>query len=376
MNRINARLARRVTVACMAAAVVLGMLAAPSTVRAVRVRDVCRVKGQEENRLMGIGVVVGLNGTGDGADFAPAVRSLANLMQRMGGGLAPDLAEFSRAKNAALVTVTAEVPPSGARQGDRIDCIVSSVGSAKSLAGGVLMITPMQGPLLPVHPHEAASAPVYGFSTGKLYLADSANPTVARIEKGCQLEAEFRNQFYLTNQQSPEERVVTLVLNTSHAQFMVAQDVATSITSVLPELYVNQLEARAVDSVNIEVPVPPGYDRPQDVVAFIAKVLDADVPDVRTEARVDIDEAAGSIVISGDVEIGPAVITHRNIIVETGLNLPGGYFAPLDSSELGSTKLKSLVEALNAVKLPTEDVIDILKLLEANGKLHGKLVVQ
>lgn len=366
--RLLARLVRRLLIAGAATLVVSG---AANFARAVKVRDVCRIKGQEENRLNGLGIVVGLPGTGDGADFAPAIRALAYSLQRMGGGLANDLAEFSRTKNAALVMVTAVVPPGGARQGDRLDCVVSSVGSAKSLAGGVLLTTPMQGPLLATQPHEAAAAPVYGFSAGKLYASDAKSPTVARITDGCQLEAEFRNQYYL-----PEQRIITLVLGTSHAQFMVAQDVATSVTSMLPELYVNNLEARAVDSVNIEVPVPPAYDRPQDVVAFIAKVLAVELPEIRTEARVDVDQAAGSIVISGDVEIGPAVITHRNIVIETGLNLPGGYFAPIDSSEMGAAKLKSLVEALNAVKLPTQDVIEILKGLDRNGKLHGKLVVQ
>lgn len=350
------------------------MLVAPNSARAVKVRDVCRVKGQEENQLNGLGIVVGLPGTGDGADFAPAIRALAFSLQRMAGGLATDLNEFRRSKNAALVMVQAVVPAGGARQGDRIDCTISSVGSAKSLAGGVLLMTPMQGPFLPIQPHEAAAAPVFGFASGRLYLDDEGRGTVAKIAGGCQLEEEFRNEYYLPG--ATDEGVVTLVLNSSHAQFMVAQDVAMAISSVLPELKVNNLEARAVDSVNIEIPLPPDYTRPQDVVLFISKVLDVDVPEIRTEARVDINEAAGSIVVSGDVEIGPATITHRNIVIETGLNLPGGYFAPVDSAQVGGAKLKSLVEALNAVKLPTADMIEIIKGLERNGKLHGKLVVQ
>ncbi len=109
--------------------------------------SICRIKGQEENTLQGLGLVVGLNGTGDGGDFLPTIRSLATAMQLMGNPIGKGgPLELKNAKNIALVMVTAKVPAAGARQGDRVDCTVSSIGAAKSLEGGQLFLTPLQGP--------------------------------------------------------------------------------------------------------------------------------------------------------------------------------------------------------------------------------------
>ena len=117
-----------------------------STTAAARttIKNICRLKGQEENTLQGIGIVVGLKGTGDGGNFLPTLRSLEKIMKVMGDPTG--LKEIKDAKNVALVTVTATIPAAGARQGDKIDCVVSSIGSCKSLAGGRLFLTAMIGP--------------------------------------------------------------------------------------------------------------------------------------------------------------------------------------------------------------------------------------
>jgi flagellar P-ring protein precursor FlgI len=96
----------------------------------------------------------------------------------------------------------------------------------------------------------------------------------------------------------------------------------------------------------------------------------------QTEARVTINARAGSVIIGADVEIGPVVVTHKNIVIETGDNLPADRFVPLDPSGTQTAKLKALVEALNAVKVPTEDIIEIIKGLDRNGKLHGRLIIE
>ena len=109
---------------------------------------------------------------------------------------------------------------------------------------------------------------------------------------------------------------------------------------------------------------------------FISQVLSLPTLEPHAEARVVINEKTGSVVIGGDVEIGSVVVTHKNIVVETGDNTTASRFVPLDVEKTSTAKLKSLVESLNAVKVPTEDIIDIIKGLERNGKLHGSLIIE
>ncbi len=331
---------------------------------ATRLKDICRVKGQESNTIRGLGLVVGLNGTGDGGNFLPAMRSLATAMALMGNRLdknprLPPLIELKDSKNVALVTVTATIPPGGARQGDQIDCFVSSIGSAKSLAGGELFMTPMQGPLV-------NSDRIFAFSQGPIHIDDQRVTTRARVHKGCRLEEDLPAAF-------TKNDMLTLVLEESHADFELAQEVSELINSQFAIQSSGGPLATALDTVNITVKIPEQYrDEP---VAFVSQVLALTVNDPPAEARVVINEAAGSIVIGADVEIGPAVISHKNIVVETG-TLPTTRFVPVDTGGVEPAKLRALVETLNAVKVPTVDVIEIIKGLKRNGKLYGKLIVE
>ncbi len=323
-------------------------------------KSICRVKGQEENTLHGLGFVVGLKGTGDGSNFLPTIRTLAKVMSLMGEPVGQNgLAELKNAKNVALVTVTATVPAAGARQGDKLDCVVSSIGSAKSLAGGRLFLTPLLGP-------DRNNTRIYAFADGAISLDDSGLPTTGRIHGGCQLETDFFNVFSKDNH-------ITLVLDKNHAGFQVAQDVADLINSQLAFQNGGVALAKALNQVNIVVTIPQQYRN--DPVLFVSQVLGLPMIQTQTEARVVINERAGSIVIGGDVEIGAVVVTHKNVVVETGGTIAGEPFVPVDPEETDTPKLKALVEALNAVHVPTEDIIDIIKGLERNGKLHGKLII-
>ena len=181
------------------------------------------------------------------------------------------------------------------------------------------------------------------------------------------LEEDFFNAF-------ASEGRITLVLDENHASFQVAQDVAELVNSQLSFQSSGVSLARALNQVNIEVIIPPQYR--EDPVMFISQVLNLPMLEPQTGARVVINERAGSIVISGDVEIGAVVVTHKNVVVETGETTPTGQFVPLDPAGTETPKLKSLVEALNAVHVPTADVIDIIKGLERNGKLHAKLIIE
>lgn len=340
------------------------LLLLPQSALAVRIADICRIKGQEENVLQGLGLVVGLKGTGDGGEFAPTIRALGNALQRMGNPLGrAGLTELRNAKNVALVMVTATVPAGGARQGDKLDCTITSVGAAKSLQGGQLLLTPLQGPVL-------SNPRVYAFAQGPVHVADVKFPNTGSITAGGRLEEDFFNPYV-------KDGAVTLVLDKHHAHFIVAQDVADAINeSELGFQFQGGDEplARPLDGTNVVIKIPARYR--DDAVEFIAQVLNQRLNSVRTEARVDINEAAGSIVISGDVEVSPAVISHKNIVIETGNNVPYSRFVPVDPEQTATTKLKALIEALNAVKLPTEDVIEIIKGLDRSGKLHGRLMIR
>ena len=222
-----------VAIACGLACVLAG--ARPVAAR-ILLKNICRVKGQEENTLHGLGLVMGLKGSGDGGDFLPTIRGLSTALQLMGNNPfdKENKIGIKEAKNVALVMVTATIPAAGARQGDALDCVVSSIGSAKSLAGGTLFMTPLQGPEVPQQARgNGQAAPsrrgsdsrVYGFAQGLLHV-DGLPQTVARIHKGCRLEADFFNVFSKDNK-------ITLVLDKDHADFQVAQDIAELINSQL-----------------------------------------------------------------------------------------------------------------------------------------------
>src|SRR5687767_1480954 len=171
--------------------------------------DFCRIKGQEENTLHGMGLVVGLKGTGDG-DSKATHRALARYMELMGHRLASDvkgktmLEELKSVKNVALVFVTTTVPPGGAQQGDLLDCRVSAV-SAKSLDGGTLMLTQSHGPL-------PGDKTVYALASGLVSIDDETRPQSGRISLGCQMEQSLANEYV-------KDGKLILVINKDHAAF-------------------------------------------------------------------------------------------------------------------------------------------------------------
>ncbi len=338
-------------------------VAQPRTTEArTLLKSICRLKGQEENTIQGLGLIIGLGGTGDGGSFLPTIRGLATMLQKMNNPIGEKgPLELKDAKNVALVMVTATIPAAGARQGDILECTVSSIGAAKSLEKGILLTTPLLGPQL-------GDQRVYAFAQGPIQLDDPKIKTTAKIYRGCRLEEDFSNPFI-------KDGKITLVLNKNHADFQVSQDVAELIESQLSFQSKDGRLARALDQVNIEVSIPPQYK--DDVVAFVSQVMSLPMLEPQTGSRVVINERSGSIVISGDVEIGAVAVTHRNMVIETAGEPPkGNRFVPVDTATKPTAKLKNLVEALNALKVPAEDIIVIIKGIERDGKLHGTLIVE
>jgi flagellar P-ring protein precursor FlgI len=327
-------------------------------------KNICRGKGQEESTIQGMGLVIGLAGTGDSTSFQPTIRALATVLERMNNPLGEKgMLELKDAKNVALVMVTATVPAAGARQGDRIDCTVSAIGSAKSLEKGILLTTPLLGP-------QTNDPRVYGFAQGPLQFDDAKIKTTARIGRGCRLEEDFNHPFI-------KDGKFTLVLNPSHADFQVAFEVAEVINSQSQIGDVGIREERlahAVDAVNIEVTIPKEYhDTP---VEFISTVLTVPIVEPQTPSRVVINERAGTIVIDGDVEISAVAVHVGDLYVEAGQPNNGNRFVAIETATKPTPKLKSLIEALDALQVPAEEKIAIIKGIERAGKLHGALVIE
>ena len=342
----------------------LAMVASQQASARTALRNICRIKGQEENVLRGLGLVVGLNGTGEANDPA-TMRALARSMEIMGsaspqtGALpgAESLQELRRIKNAALVWVTATVPATGARRGDKLDCNVSAI-NGKSLIGGRLAFAALQGP-------NVLDKRVYGLAEGAIHLDTPDQPLVGRVHNGCQMEEDVFTPFV------DERGRITLILDKHHANFQTASD----IVHVIRQTYFqqNHNQVLAVNAANIVVTVPEEYRQEHDEVAFVSELLELATYNPEPEARVVINERTGSIVIHGDVQIGDVVISHRNIVVEATEETPR--FSELRVNKERSPKLKSLVDALNALKVPNEDAIQIIKDIDRSGKLHGRLIV-
>jgi flagellar P-ring protein precursor FlgI len=323
-------------------------------------RNICRVKGQEENVLRGMGLVVGLAGTGEAADAA-TMRSLARAMEIMGSPipelpLAPGtgLKDLEKVKNVALVMVTARVPATGARRGDQLDCHVSAI-NGKSLAGGRLAFAALQGP-------NTLDRRTYAVCEGAIHLENPTIPSGGIITGGCQMEEDVITPFV-------HEGKITLLLDEYHANFQTATEVVESIHALYSSEGDNFVQARSAAEICIQL--PERYR--EDPVAFAAEILEATIYSPEPEARVVINQKTGSIVISGDVTIGDVVVSHKNVVIEAG---QAATFTSIDPDQTDDAKLQSLVTALNSIKVPHQDVVEIIKGIAHNGKLHGRLIVE
>jgi flagellar P-ring protein precursor FlgI len=334
-----------------------------------QLKNICRIKGQEENTLRGWGVVIGLNGTGEAND-GPTMRAVLRSMEIMGNSQATNgqqvgVEELRKMKNVSLVMVTATIPATGARRGDQLDCIVSAA-NGKSLLGGQLAFASLQGP-------NTKDSRVFALCQGPVAIDDESMPTGGIVHGGCRMEADVFTQFYRNG-------YITLVLDNDHANFQTAAQIAGEIDRKYRESlsYSNTAEAnqertdvRAIDATNIEVRIPEVYAR--DPVAFASEVLDTWIYEPEPEARVVINQRAGSIVISGQVEIGDVIITHKNVVIEAGTE---ANFGSISMDESNKPKLAALVDQLNALKVPAEDMIEIICGIKKNGKLHARLIVE
>ncbi len=348
-------------------AVMIIVIAGTQATASTRLKNICRIKGQEENTLHGLGLVVGLSGTGEANDPL-TMRAIARSMELLGNplsmnGEATNVDDLRKLKNAALVLVTATVPATGARRGDELDCQVSAI-NGKSLAGGRLAFASLQGPNTQDHR-------VFALCQGSLTIDNPAQPMVAVIPGGCRMEADVPTKFVLDTK---DGRYITLILDKNHANFQtvdeIRQEIDRKYKSSIRYAEADVPSVEAIDASTIKVRIPNAYR--EDPVGFAAELLETNVFEPEPEARVVVNTRAGSIVISGDVEIGDVIVTHKNVVVQAAA---APAFAALDSDKSSQPKLQELVNQLNALKVPTDDMIEIIRGIEQNGKLHGRLII-
>src|SRR3954469_19568027 len=342
----------------------LFILALASSASAVKVGDITRLSGERSNVLTGLGLVVGLRGTGDGGDFAPAIRPLAAMLGKFNDRA--EIRELTNVSNVALVSVTAVLPPRTVRNGDKIDVYVSSLGAATSLKGGRLLIMPLQGP--------TPDSGIFAMAQGATVIEDATVPTHALIPGGAVMEADLPAQVI-------QKGRLTLILNEPAASWTTASTIAKIVNDAEGT---GETLAIAVDSKNIVVNLPANErDNP---AGFISRVQRLPVPLLPTEARVEINEKTGTIIMTGDVEISPVVISHKGLTITTtnppaaaapgrGATITEKRAVPLDTTREGGAKLQELVDAMDMIRVPAEDRITIVKELYKTGKLHAKLMI-
>ena len=360
----------RVSLIILATAIALGTLQTQANV-IIRVADVTKLKGYGVNHLVGTGLVVGLNGTGDGDAYEATMRALA---QTLGSLAAPvsGLEELKDTSNVALVYLDAVIPEHGVREGDLIDVHVSAIGSAKSLAGGRLIASPLVFRDLEV-------TEVFAYASGGIHIADGAAATVGTIERGALVNQDVLVGFTATGSElpfsndwiQPAEVYLTYVLENAHAGWGLAVAIEEAINSELSEAADVERVAVAADPKNVIVWVPP-FQR-ANVASWIR-----DIEELRTlmpvaEARITIDRATGTIVVSGNAQISPVAISHKGMTIN--VNSAERSAEPEDAAApQDSTSIAELLQALNQLSVSAEDKIAILTQIQRAGKLHAKLV--
>ncbi len=362
---------KRALILTIATCILGATMAAAQT---VRLKDVATIEGERGNQLVGYGLVVGLDGSGDTQQAAFTVQSVANMLQKF--GVAVPVAKM-KVKNVAAVMVTANLPPF-VRPGSKIDVMVSSLGDAKTLQGGTLLQTPLQ----------AADGNVYAVSQGNLSIGGFAagggggsvtknHPTAGRIPEGAIVEREVPTT--LTDGKS-------LNVLLSNPDYATAASVAQAINAK-----VGAGSASAIDAGTVKVAVSD----PANLVSLIADIGELSVTQ-STVAKVIVNERTGTVIIGGGVKLSPVALAHGNLSVEITTQTQVSQPAPVstgqtavvqqknvtateDSNKLmtlntGNT-LEELVRGLNELKVTPRDIIAILQALKQAGALHAELEI-
>jgi flagellar P-ring protein precursor FlgI len=376
---LGSLIGRSMTVFILKSALILaGLLVLTGQAHGVRIKDIADIKGVRQNQLVGYGLVVGLNGTGDSKNAIFTIQSMASMLEKMGVTVK---AEDIKVDNVAAVMVTADLP-AFARSGSRIDVLVSSIGDADNLEGGTLLFTPLK----------AANGQVYAIAQGPIstggFAVSSASgtgvqknfPTVGRVVNGALIEKEIHTDFN-------QKKSLTLTLQTP--DFTTAARVAQAINIA----FYDQI-ARTQDAGTIEVKVPEKYQG--NTVTLVTMIERLGVtPD--TVSKVVINERTGTVIMGENVRISTIAIAHGNLSIEVKEDTQVSQ--PLPFSKTGQTvvtpesdvmvqegknplflvesgvSIGQVVKALNALGVSPRDLIAIFQALKAAGALQAELEI-
>jgi flagellar P-ring protein FlgI len=347
------------------AAVVAAALLGGRTAWGLRIRDAVRMKNEVPNELIGMGLVVGLNESGDGDDFLPAMRPLKEVLKFFDDPVMLDK-ELKNAKNVSIVSLSMSIPPQGVHAGERLDITVSSI-AAKDLRGGHLVIVPMYAP-------RADVKMILGSATGEIPMDGTAKLKKALIRQGGTVTRDIL----------PEELTegkFTLVLHPGMASRELATAIAEQINEDVDPQTNGKRVAVAADATSVEVTIPEAEQA--NSTPFIARLLTLPLPTLPEPAKVTINMKDKLITFSDEVEVAPTMICQGSLTITIG-QPPGrggaaGGLAPfvvIDPRGTGNAKLKDLQNAFNLLKVSPDDRIAIVKGLAKANALKAELVVE
>ena len=368
-----------------AAAASLLVLIAPAMLsnvaQAERIKDIAMVEGARTNQLIGYGLVVGLDGTGDQVTQTPfTIQAARSMLQQFGVNLPPGV--NPQTKNMASVIVTAELPPF-AKPGQKLDVTVSSMGNAKSLRGGELLLTPLKGGNGDIYAVAQGAMVVSGFgadgSDGSSIQVNTKS--AGRIPNGALVEREVGSVL--------NDGTNRITFNLHTADFTTARNMASAINNVM-----GSGTAEALDGVSVSVLSPVD---PAQKVAYLAELENIDVGKAASAAKVIVNARSGTIVIGSEVIVSPAAVAHGSLTVtidesvqvsQPGAFAQGGQTAVVPDSTVtvdqeearlfvmeGGVSLQEIVTAINKVGAAPGDLIAVLEALQQAGALSAQIVV-
>jgi flagellar P-ring protein precursor FlgI len=342
---------------------------------AARIKDLSYINGVRTNQLVGYGLVVGLNGTGDKSNTIFTNQSLANMLEKMGIRIDPTK---TKVNNIAAVTVTADLPPFG-KVGNKIDAVVSSIGDAKSLGGGILLLTPLKGADGEVYAIAQGPIVVGGFlASGTGATIQKNHPTVGRIANGVTIEREISYADMKTDSFN-----ISLRTPNYTTAIRMAERINQSFTGA----------AYAKDGGTITVKTPD--ELKTNMVKFVSIIENLDVKPDNT-AKIVVDEKTGTVVMGESVLISTVAVSHGNITVQVKEDANVSQPMPFARGRTVATPdtqikveedkgrwvvipegitIRELVSAMNATGVPTRDIITILQTIKAAGALYAELDV-
>lgn len=348
-----------------------------SVALAARIKDIAAFKGVRSNQLVGYGLVVGLNGSGDSDQAKFTVQSIANMLERMGVHVS---SRDIKVKNVATVMVTAQLPPF-AKAGSKLDILVSSLGDAKSLQGGTLLLTPLTGVDGQIYALSQGPVTVGGFAVGGAAGGgvQKNHPTVGMIAAGATVEREITYNL---------EPLKEIVISLNRPDFTTVTRMTASINKKMKASI-----AHPVDADTVKVSVPETFSG--DVVRFMAELEAVEVsPDMA--AKVVLNEKTGTVIMGDNVRISRVAISHGNLSIQIKEKKQVSQPLPfsqgqtvvtpesdVDVKEGGNrlvllqegTTIGEVVQALNAIGVTPRDLITIFQALRSAGALQGELEI-